>query len=129
MKVRIGTKLFIAMLLSLVISLGAMIVSVHWSFRKGFSDYLHQVDLERLGKLVTRLSTAYQVQGSWRFLKEDPLVWRDLLVETIEEQGRELQGPGSGARTLPVASQMPADPAGPTPAAIRTAPVASVAAA
>ena len=117
MKVRIGTKLFIAMLLSLVIPLGAMMVSVHWSFREGFADYLHQVDLERLGKLVTRLSTAYQVHGSWRFLKEDPLVWRDLLFETIEEQGRELRGPESGAHNLPGANQIlddrPPPPFGP----------------
>jgi two-component system sensor histidine kinase BaeS len=109
MKLRIGTKLFVAMLLSLVIPLGAMMVSVHWSFREGFSDYLHQVDLERLGKLVTRLSTAYQVHGSWRFLKEDPLVWRDLLFETIEEQGRAPRGPASGAHNVAGANRMPDD--------------------
>lgn len=41
MKVRLLTRLFLAILLSILVPLGAMMFSVQWSFREGFADYPH----------------------------------------------------------------------------------------
>lgn len=86
MKLRLFTKLFLAMLLSLAIPLGAMMASVHWSFRQGFSDYLHQVELERLAKLIELLGQAYREHGTWNFLKDKRRLWINLVRQGLAEK-------------------------------------------
>jgi len=79
MKLRLSTRLFLAILLILLLPLGAMMASVHWSFRQGFDDYLHRQELERLGKLTRLLADAYQAHGNWNFVRDSPLLWRRLI--------------------------------------------------
>ncbi|MFM8445020.1 MAG: ATP-binding protein [Methylococcus sp.] len=79
MKLRLSTRLFLAILLILLLPLGAMMASVHWSFRKGFDDYLHQQELERLGRLTRLLAESYQAHGNWNVLRDSPRLWRRLI--------------------------------------------------
>ena len=79
MKLRLSTRLFLAILLILLLPLGAMMASVHWSFRQGFDDYLHRQELERLGKLTRLLAEIYQTHGNWNFVRDSPLLWRRLI--------------------------------------------------
>ena len=86
MKVRIFTKLFIAMLLGVAIPLAAMMASVHWTFRQGFEDYLHRVELERLDQLIALLATEYREHGDWDFLAGDRRRWFGLLWRGLAER-------------------------------------------
>lgn len=86
MKLRLSTRLFLAILLSLLLPLGLMMVSVHWSFRKGFEDYLHQQEVERLGKLAGLLAEVYRAQGSWDALRHDHAAWMALLHRGLTQQ-------------------------------------------
>ncbi|MFM2006656.1 MAG: hypothetical protein RLZZ09_2311 [Pseudomonadota bacterium] len=86
MNLRLSTRLFLAILLSLLLPLGVMMASVHWSFRKGFEDYLHQQEVERLGRLAGLLVEAYRAQGSWDALKDDHHAWMALLHRGLTPQ-------------------------------------------
>ncbi|CAG1022441.1 partial two-component system, OmpR family, sensor histidine kinase BaeS, partial [Patescibacteria group bacterium] len=57
----------------------AMVVSTHWLFRQGFTEYLHQVEASRLDSLVSQLELAYQDQDNWDFLRNNPQQWREFL--------------------------------------------------
>jgi two-component system sensor histidine kinase BaeS len=79
MKLPIFAKLFIALLLSLALMIAAMIGTADWLFRQGFTEYLQQVEANRLGFLISNLETAYQQQGSWAFLQDNERQWRSFL--------------------------------------------------
>jgi two-component system sensor histidine kinase BaeS len=79
MKLPIFAKLFIALLLSLALMIAAMIGTADWLFRQGFTEYLQQVEANRLGFLISNLETAYQQQGSWAFLQDNERQWREFL--------------------------------------------------
>ncbi|MEI6707705.1 MAG: ATP-binding protein [Methylococcales bacterium] len=81
MKLPIFAKLFIALLLSLAVMITAMISTADWLFRQGFTEYLQQVEANRLGFLISNLETAYQQQGSWSFLQNDERQWRSFLAK------------------------------------------------
>ena len=86
MNLRLSTRLFLAILLSLLLPLGIMMASVHWSFRQGFEDYLHQQEVERLGKLAGVLAEVYRAQGSWDALQYDHAAWMTLLHRGLTPQ-------------------------------------------
>ncbi|MCX7067568.1 MAG: ATP-binding protein [Methylococcales bacterium] len=81
MKLPIFAKLFIALLLSLAVMMTAMIGTADWLFRQGFTEYLQQVEANRLGFLISNLETAYQQQGSWSFLQNDEREWHKFLAK------------------------------------------------
>ena len=81
MKLPIFAKLFIALLLSLAVMMTAMIGTADWLFRQGFTEYLQQVEANRLGFLISNLETAYQQQGSWSFLQNNEREWRSFLAK------------------------------------------------
>ncbi len=81
MKLPIFAKLFITLLLSIGVMIAVMIGSADWLFRQGFTEYLQQVEANRLGFLISNLETAYQKQGSWDFLQNNPQQWRAFLIK------------------------------------------------
>lgn len=83
MKSTIFLKLFLALLSSLLIVVGAMMASTQWSFRKGLSDYIHQVELQRVETLLPVLAQAYQAHGNWEFLRGERHVWIHLLGQGL----------------------------------------------
>ena len=81
MKLPIFAKLFVTILLSTVLVIAGMAVSAHWQFRQGFTEYLQQVEANRLGFLISNLESEYQKQGSWDFLRNNPRQWREFLAK------------------------------------------------
>lgn len=79
MKLPIFAKLFIALLLSLGLMIAAMIGTADWLFRQGFTEYLQQVEANRLGFLISNLEVSYQQQGNWDFLQNNDRQWRSFL--------------------------------------------------
>lgn len=90
MQLRITPKLLLAFLLTNTLVVGVMVLVMRWSFARGFLDYIHQQEVQRLDSLVTALEQAYAEQGSWHFLRHHPRRWRQFLDD---EQW--LQAPGT----------------------------------
>lgn len=101
MRVRLFTRLFLAIFLSLLIPLGAMMVSIQWHFRQGFSNYLHEVQLERLGKLSGLLAQYYQQQGGWETLRGNRPAWIELLIRARGEASADTPEPDDPADFMP----------------------------
>lgn len=93
MKIRLFTRLFLAIFLSLLIPLGAMMASIQWNFRQGFSNYLHEVQLERLGRLAGALGPFYQKHGGWEILRGNRRAWGNLLRQSRGEKIEDVSGP------------------------------------
>jgi len=85
MKLPIFAKLFITLLLSTAVVIAAMIGSTHWLFRQGFTEYLQQVEANRLGFLISGLETAYPEHGNWDFLRNNEKQWRSFLAKPTDK--------------------------------------------
>jgi two-component system sensor histidine kinase BaeS len=75
-------------------------VAVRISFTRGFLGCLNDQELQRLEALLPELATAYHVQGSWRFLRENPRLWWRLLRSHTREAARDPEA-DSGAEREP----------------------------
>ncbi len=75
MKPGIQSRLFLALLGSIALVVAAMAFAVNWSFQRGLEDYLRQVELERLDRVVDALSRAYGEHGDWEFLRHNARLW------------------------------------------------------
>lgn len=82
MKLTIFAKLFLAIFLSMLVTLGAMTASIQWVFRQGFDEYLRKVEETRLEKLTKLLEEDYRKQGSWEFLYANQDYWMTLLRQS-----------------------------------------------
>ncbi|MGZ8218659.1 ATP-binding protein [Methylomagnum sp.] len=83
MKLSIFAKLFLAIFLSMLVTLGAMTASIQWVFRQGFGEYLRKVEETRLEKLAALLEEDYGEQGSWDYLRGNQEYWLTLLRQSI----------------------------------------------
>lgn len=79
MKLSISTKLFIAVMASVLFVILSMGVANGWSFGKGFLDYLNEQALLRMTPVLPRLASAYEREGNWEFLRNQPDRWFELL--------------------------------------------------
>lgn len=102
MKIRIRSKLFLAMLALACGVVVCMFLVMRWSFHRGFLDYVNKMDLERIDALAEALEKAYAREGSWRFLKDDPRRWRRMLRASVPDRIRaEALPPGSPDEDAP----------------------------
>ena len=74
MQMKLAYKLFAAFFLILAIVCGAMLLSRH-IFSANFRDYMYQVELENLQRLVPLLQSAYRARGGWQEVAADPQRW------------------------------------------------------
>lgn len=79
MKLSISTKLFIAVMASVLFVILSMGAANGWSFGNGFLDYLNEQALLRMKPVLPRLANAYQREGDWEFLRNQPDRWFELL--------------------------------------------------
>jgi two-component system, OmpR family, sensor histidine kinase BaeS len=85
-KLRIQSKMFLAMLAVATVVILCMFLVMRWSFDRGFLRYIHTLDLDRLDAVSERLEAVYAAEGSWRFLQDDPARWRRLLLESLVDR-------------------------------------------
>ncbi len=85
-KLSIFAKLFLVLFIVILLTSGALLGSVHWSFKQGFSQYLLQAEANQLDKVVTLLTTAYQKNGNWEFLRDNPHAWIGILRQGLDQQ-------------------------------------------
>jgi len=100
-KIRIQTKLFLAMLAVACGVVACMFLVMRWSFNRGFLDYVNKADLERIDVLAGVLEEAYAGEGSWLFLTDDPRRWRRLLRSSLPDRFREPAHPSRQMRSEP----------------------------
>jgi hypothetical protein len=56
-----------------------MILFLHWSFGRGFLDYLHQTEARHLDTIGEMLAQQYTTCGDWQFLRNNSRRWFRLL--------------------------------------------------
>lgn len=89
MKLNLFARLFLALFVCMLLTLGVMMGSVQWSFRAGFAEYLRKVQAQQLDKQALRLAQAYHNHAdSWDFLRDDPAVWWALIHPDDQEPSR-----------------------------------------
>lgn len=96
MKLSISTKLFVAVLASVLFVILSMGLATSWSFGRGFLGYLNEQALERMAPVLPRLASAYEREGSWDFLRHQPQRWFDIMRpehRDDEDVARELRIP------------------------------------
>ncbi|MCC2962357.1 hypothetical protein LK540_18175 [Massilia sp. IC2-278] len=113
MKISIGLRLFLSVLLAIL----AVTASAVWLLRQtvleGFGDYAVQIELDRLEGLSNELARRHAAAGSWRFVPRRDTARRAWLRDELAR----LQEVRSAA-IAPAAPALPAAPAAPaTPAA------------
>ena len=80
-RIRIWHKLFSSILLVIVLILAVNMAVTRYSFQQGFRQYIEELKLTKLDSVGQTLSGLYKQHGSWDFLKNDPLLWQQLLSE------------------------------------------------
>ena len=75
MRITVGYKLFLSVLLVSLIVIALIVGLTTWNLRQGFSTYLAQAELNRQSDLVKRLEDVYAARGNWTLFKEDPAAW------------------------------------------------------
>lgn len=86
MKLRITTKVFLAVLLVALAVLLAMGLAGQWSFTRGFMGYMDELALQRVDEVVPRFGQAYAQEGSWDFLRNNRRLWFRLTRPQEEER-------------------------------------------
>jgi two-component system sensor histidine kinase BaeS len=80
--VRVGlrTKLFFALLATLVLAVAATSIAARVTFVSGFLGYLNEQESDRVEHMIPRLALMYGRYGSWDFLYADPRLWLWVLM-------------------------------------------------
>ena len=80
MKKRMLQRLFINILTAAVIVVVCMFFIMKWSFSRGLLDYVNNTEQERISKALVQ---AYEKQGNWDFLQDDPGEWPESLKQIM----------------------------------------------
>lgn len=100
-------KLLLTFFIAAVSLAGCMLFLIHWSFERGFLQYVNTVEQEVHENLVAALADEYKQQGSWEFLRGDRQRWRELQIssamksEAIRERLRQRRQAGVNAPRPP----------------------------
>jgi two-component system sensor histidine kinase BaeS len=94
-------KLFATLLAAVLVVVVGMFFLVHWSFDRGFLNYVNTVELKRLESLAQDLQDAYVDQGDWTFLQDNPQLWRRFLAASTPEGPQQFD---------PLADALPREP-------------------
>ncbi len=79
MRLTVGHKLFLSVLLVSLIVIALVVGLTTWNLRQGFSTYLAQAELNRQNDLVKRLEAVYAARGNWAVFKDDPAAWTNFI--------------------------------------------------
>jgi two-component system sensor histidine kinase BaeS len=120
MRLKLSYKLFGAFFLILVIVTGAMLLS-QYIFARTFRNYIYQIELEKLKRLVPLLQQEYRSQGNWDGLKSNPQQWWRLTRALPKDKLPPPPSPFEGAppkRPKPPPGHVPPPDGGPPPGAL-----------
>ncbi|NJN46895.1 MAG: HAMP domain-containing protein [Candidatus Competibacteraceae bacterium] len=108
MRLTIGHKIFLALLLSTGVTLIVMALLVQWSLGRGFLNYINQVESERLVVIANHLTSVFVRRRDWHWLRDNPRALRRELDSigqadqaAWERPPRPRPADGSSPRRLP----------------------------
>lgn len=78
MTLGVTSKLFIAVLVTNVVTAVAVGLGVRAAFTSGFESYIQEREEQRLTRLSTALANAYRDKGAWDFLQGNDDLWLQL---------------------------------------------------
>lgn len=101
MKIGITHKLFLVVLAIAIFAVVVVSTATHWSFTRGFLDYLNELAIERMTFVAARTEQAYARHGNWDFLRDNdnPAAWFRLARPAL---GQELPDNPEPGRWVPV---------------------------
>lgn len=85
MFISIRYKLFGTLLAAVVAVVVGMFFLIHWSFGRGFLNYVNMEEAKRLDSLAIHLQKVYSGQGEWTFLQGNLHLWRRFLAASTPE--------------------------------------------
>jgi two-component system, OmpR family, sensor histidine kinase BaeS len=92
MSLGVTSKLFVAVLVTNIVTAIAVGLGVRTAFVSGFENYIQEREEQRLTRLTTALATAYHDKGGWEFLKGSDEAWAQLNRD-IRPDFRRRRGP------------------------------------
>lgn len=72
-------QLFITLLIASALLIALMLAVSSWSFNRGFLGYVNNNERIRLEPLVADLTSIYQSEGNWDWIKKNKRRWHDLI--------------------------------------------------
>lgn len=82
-KLSIHYRIFFAMLAATTVVVLSMFFIAQWSVNRGFLQYVNTLERERLETLAQELVQEYADQGSWNFLRDEPVNWLRLMIRSL----------------------------------------------
>ena len=98
MALGVTSKLFIAVLVTNVITAVAVGLGVRTAFTSGFESYIQEREEQRLTRLSAAIANAYRDKGSWEFLQGGDEGWLQLNREVRPDNRRRRPPPPEGLR-------------------------------
>ena len=92
-KIKLAYKLFLAFLLTSLISIVLMVGIMRYFVVKGFEDFINKLEMETLGEYVELIQIEYSAQQGWNFIRENPRAFRDILLADETSADWEKRGP------------------------------------
>ncbi|HEY2628065.1 MAG TPA: HAMP domain-containing protein, partial [Usitatibacter sp.] len=92
MALGVTSKLFIAVLVTNIITAIAVGLGVRTAFVSGFETYIQEREDQRLTRLTTAIANGYRDKGGWDFLKGSDEAWAQLNRE-VRPEFRRRRGP------------------------------------
>jgi two-component system, OmpR family, sensor histidine kinase BaeS len=96
MRFGITAKLFLAILLTNIVTAVAVGLGVRAAFDSGFERYIHEREGQRLSRLAEVVGAAYREAGSWDFLRHNDDLWVQLNHAVRPVMPRDGRGPRPG---------------------------------
>lgn len=87
MRLGITQRLFLTITAAALLSVVSLVLIMQWSLDRGFLRYVNNQERAGLTRLAGLLEERYAAAGSWDFVRRDPLVWQQLLAESLPETG------------------------------------------
>jgi len=91
MKTRLSTKLFLALMSTLILVMLATAFANGLSFTRGFLGYINELAEQRTRDVQPRFVAAYREHRSWEFVRHDPHAWFQLIrpdAVTVDDEVR-----------------------------------------
>jgi two-component system sensor histidine kinase BaeS len=88
----IRTKLFIAVFLACLLTVGGVASFVQFNFKRSFLDYLHEQENRSLDQIESDLIQIYAIDNSWQPLQDEPRQWDTLLRNAMRSNLRPPNG-------------------------------------